>query len=111
MIILSKLADYGVILGVHLAREGDRSGPTNAAALAEATQLPVATVAKVLKRKVDDVPLNTPLAVPPLNANEIDVVVLIMELEDLLAGPASERRSANVAAGRGSPPLLSGEVT
>ena len=55
MIILSKLADYGVILGVHLARETGRAGalagqaPTNAAALAEATQLPVSTVAKVLK--------------------------------------------------------------
>ena len=55
MIILSKLADYGVILGVHLAREAARTGladgraPTNAAALAEATQLPVSTVAKVLK--------------------------------------------------------------
>ena len=55
MIILSKLADYGVILGVHLAREAGSTGlaegraPTNAAALAEATQLPVSTVAKVLK--------------------------------------------------------------
>ena len=53
LIILSKLADYGVILGVHLAREGSRASvearPTNAAALAEATQLPVSTVAKVLK--------------------------------------------------------------
>ena len=56
MIILSKLADYGVILGVHLAREvgrepavGAGASPTTAAALAEATQLPVSTVAKVLK--------------------------------------------------------------
>jgi len=56
LIILSKLADYGVILAVHLAREASPGpavaggqAPTNAAALAEATQLPVATVAKVLK--------------------------------------------------------------
>jgi FeS assembly SUF system regulator len=51
VIILSKLADYGVILGVHLARaSGAAEAPiTTAGALAEATQLPVSTVAKVLK--------------------------------------------------------------
>jgi FeS assembly SUF system regulator len=53
LIILSKLADYGVILGVHLARESGRApaeaAPTTAGSLAEATQLPTSTVAKVLK--------------------------------------------------------------
>lgn len=49
MIILSKLADYGVILGVHMAQQAASAAPTTAGSLAEATQLPVSTVAKVLK--------------------------------------------------------------
>jgi FeS assembly SUF system regulator len=48
VIILSKLADYGVIIATHLASAPDRQ--VNAAAVAEATRLPPATVAKVLKR-------------------------------------------------------------
>ena len=47
MIILSKLADYGVIVASELA--ADPSRQTTAAALAVATQLPQATVSKVLK--------------------------------------------------------------
>jgi FeS assembly SUF system regulator len=47
MIILSKLADYGVIVATHLATHPDRQ--INAAALATETRLPQATVAKVLK--------------------------------------------------------------
>src|SRR5258708_33451941 len=47
MIILSKLADYGVIVATHLAAHPDRQ--INAAALATETRLPQATVAKVLK--------------------------------------------------------------
>ena len=47
MIILSKLADYGVIVATHLAAHPERQ--ENAAAVAAATQLPPATVAKVLK--------------------------------------------------------------
>ena len=47
MIILSKLADYGVIVATHLATHPDRQA--NAAAVAAATRLPQATVAKVLK--------------------------------------------------------------
>ncbi|HEV2302082.1 MAG TPA: SUF system Fe-S cluster assembly regulator [Stellaceae bacterium] len=47
MIILSKLADYGVIVATHMAAERDRQA--NAAAIAAATRLPQATVAKVLK--------------------------------------------------------------
>jgi FeS assembly SUF system regulator len=47
MIILSKLADYGVIVATHLALTPDRQ--ENAAAVAVATRLPLATVAKVLK--------------------------------------------------------------
>ena len=47
MIILSKLADYGVIVAAHLAAHSDRQ--INAAALAAETRLPQATVAKVLK--------------------------------------------------------------
>jgi FeS assembly SUF system regulator len=47
MIILSKLADYGVIIATHLAHGTDRQ--VNAAQVAEATRLPRATVAKVLK--------------------------------------------------------------
>jgi FeS assembly SUF system regulator len=47
MIILSKLADYGVIIASHLASEPERQ--INAAALAAETRLPQATVAKVLK--------------------------------------------------------------
>jgi len=47
MIILSKLADYGVIVATHLAIHPERQ--QNAAAVAAATQLPQATVAKVLK--------------------------------------------------------------
>ncbi len=47
MIILSKLADYGVIVATHLAAHPDRQA--NAAAIAAATRLPQATVAKLLK--------------------------------------------------------------
>src|SRR6266849_8076922 len=43
MIILSKLADYGVILASHPGRQA------TAAAIAAATRLPPATVAKLLK--------------------------------------------------------------
>lgn len=47
MIILSKLADYGVIVASHLAASPQRQ--VNAAVLADETKLPRATVAKVLK--------------------------------------------------------------
>jgi FeS assembly SUF system regulator len=47
MIILSKLADYGVIIATHLAVHPERQ--MTAAALAEETRLPRATVAKLLK--------------------------------------------------------------
>jgi FeS assembly SUF system regulator len=47
MIILSKLADYGVIVATHLAAYPDRL--LTAATVAAATRLPQATVAKVLK--------------------------------------------------------------
>ena len=47
MIILSKLADYGVIIASHLAACPDRQ--MNAAALSGETRLPRATVAKVMK--------------------------------------------------------------
>jgi FeS assembly SUF system regulator len=47
MIILSKLADYGVILASHMAADPDRQ--TTAATLAAETRLPRATVAKLLK--------------------------------------------------------------
>lgn len=47
MIILSKLADYGVIVAAHLAAHPERQ--MNAATLAEETRLPRATVAKLLK--------------------------------------------------------------
>jgi len=47
MIILSKLADYGVIVATHLALASGRQ--ENAAAVATATRLPLATVAKLLK--------------------------------------------------------------
>lgn len=47
MIILSKLADYGVIVATHLAAYPDRQA--TAAAIARATRLPPATVAKLLK--------------------------------------------------------------
>ena len=47
MIILSKLADYGVIVASHLAAHPERQMP--AAALAAEARLPRATVAKVLK--------------------------------------------------------------
>ena len=47
MIILSKLADYGVIVATHLAANSDRQA--TAAAIAAATRLPPATVAKLLK--------------------------------------------------------------
>jgi FeS assembly SUF system regulator len=47
MIILSKLADYGVIVATHLASDPERQA--NAAAIAGATRLPQATVAKLLK--------------------------------------------------------------
>jgi FeS assembly SUF system regulator len=47
MIILSKLADYGVIIATYLAAEPERQ--VTAAALAAGARLPRATVAKVLK--------------------------------------------------------------
>ena len=47
MIILSKLADYGVIIATHLAADPDRQ--VTATTLAAETRLPQATVAKVLK--------------------------------------------------------------
>jgi FeS assembly SUF system regulator len=47
MIILSKLADYGVIVATHLAAHPERQ--INAHVAAEETRLPTATVAKVLK--------------------------------------------------------------
>jgi len=47
MIILSKLADYGVIVATHLAAHPDRQA--NAASIAAATRLPQATVSKLLK--------------------------------------------------------------
>jgi len=47
MIILSKLADYGVIVATHLAAFPDRQ--VTAGAAAAATRLPRATVAKLLK--------------------------------------------------------------
>jgi FeS assembly SUF system regulator len=47
MIILSKLADYGVIVATHLATNPERQ--ETAAAVAGATRLPQATVAKLLK--------------------------------------------------------------
>jgi len=47
MIILSKLADYGVIVATHLAASPDRQ--VTAGAVAAATRLPQATVAKLLK--------------------------------------------------------------
>jgi FeS assembly SUF system regulator len=48
MIVLSKLADYGVIVATHLAAGPDERQMT-AAALAKEARLPRATVAKVLK--------------------------------------------------------------
>ncbi|HTV91071.1 MAG TPA: SUF system Fe-S cluster assembly regulator [Stellaceae bacterium] len=47
MIILSKLADYGVIVATHLAAHPGRQ--ETATAIAAATRLPPATVAKLLK--------------------------------------------------------------
>ena len=47
MIILSKLADYGVIVATHLAAYPDRQ--VTAATVAAETRLPQATVAKILK--------------------------------------------------------------
>ncbi|HEY2540579.1 MAG TPA: SUF system Fe-S cluster assembly regulator [Stellaceae bacterium] len=47
MIILSKLADYGVIVATHLAAFPERQ--LTAAALADEVRLPRATVAKILK--------------------------------------------------------------
>jgi FeS assembly SUF system regulator len=47
MIILSKLADYGVTVATYLAADPDRQ--VTASAVAAATRLPQATVAKVLK--------------------------------------------------------------
>ncbi len=47
MIILSKLADYGVIVATHLAADPGRQ--VTAATVAAETRLPRATVAKVLK--------------------------------------------------------------
>jgi FeS assembly SUF system regulator len=48
MIILSKLADYGVIVAAHMAA-GAAERQMTAAALADEAKLPRATVAKVLK--------------------------------------------------------------
>ena len=52
MIRLSRLADYGVVLTAHLARNPDRW--LTAAELAGATTLPVPTVAKILKLLAQD---------------------------------------------------------
>jgi FeS assembly SUF system regulator len=52
MIILSKMADYGVIVASHLAADPARQ--MNAASLAAETRLPQATVAKVLKSLAHD---------------------------------------------------------
>src|SRR5690348_18307029 len=49
MIILSKLADYGVIVATQLAVGAEEVQQMTASALAERTKLPRATVAKVLK--------------------------------------------------------------
>src|ERR1700740_2010464 len=51
MIILSKLADYGVIVATYLAAFPDRQVTAGTAALA--TQLPQATVAQLLKSLAD----------------------------------------------------------
>jgi len=47
MVILSKLADYGVIIATHLALHPERQ--MTAAVLAKETSLPRATAAKILK--------------------------------------------------------------
>jgi FeS assembly SUF system regulator len=47
MIILSKLADYGVIVATHLAADAGRQ--QTAATIAQEVNLPRATVAKILK--------------------------------------------------------------
>jgi len=47
MIVLSKLADYGVIVASHMAAHPERQ--ITASVLAEETRLPRATVAKLLK--------------------------------------------------------------
>ena len=47
MILLSKLADYGVIVATHLATDPERLA--TAAAIAAETRLPQATAAKLLK--------------------------------------------------------------
>ena len=47
MIILSRLADYGVIVATYLAADSERQ--VTASAVAAATQLPRATVAKLMK--------------------------------------------------------------
>ena len=52
MIRLSRLADYGVVLTTSLAR--NPAGWQNAAELAQATALPVPTVAKILKLLAQD---------------------------------------------------------
>ncbi len=50
MIIVSKMADYAVVLAVHLGHLGQTGGAqASTADLSEATKLPTATVAKVLK--------------------------------------------------------------
>ncbi|MFY7778889.1 MAG: SUF system Fe-S cluster assembly regulator [Elstera sp.] len=50
MIIVSKLADYAVVLAVHLGQMRQSGGvQASTADLSEATRLPSATVAKVLK--------------------------------------------------------------
>ena len=52
MIRLSRLADYGVVLATHLARQSGRW--MTAPELAAATALPVPTVAKILKMLAQD---------------------------------------------------------
>jgi FeS assembly SUF system regulator len=47
MIRLSKLADYGIVMMTHLAREGSRQAATHDIALA--THVPVAMASKILK--------------------------------------------------------------
>ncbi|MDH3519992.1 MAG: SUF system Fe-S cluster assembly regulator [Myxococcales bacterium] len=48
MIRISRITDYGIVLMAHLAARGEQS-PCNAREVAEATQLPLPMVSKILK--------------------------------------------------------------